>query len=418
MCVLSDNSLPEGAGIKLASAIESNNSLEKLWLHSNNLQSSIMFILQVLSKLSTLQLLDLQNNHLTKQTGDWLKHVITNNPAMKVLFLDNNNIGTGGLHITEAMQNIKSLKMLGLSNNSLPNEIAQRLAVAIKSNHYLESLTLASNKLQSSATVILKSLSSITTLTVLNMNNNQIGEKGGEVLVSVIENNNGLKELHFSSNNLQRSVIQISEVLLSVSTLELLDLSNNNLPREIGYELAAVIQSNHSFKQLLLHSNNLQSSIDVILQALSKLSTLELLDLRDSHLTSLAAKGLESVIKNNIGLKCLYINDNNLGKGLIVILKALKSISSLNKLSISNNNFMNDVITDLRVADKIRAFLESFCQCSDYSNSSELLGLKKLCITSKLQTRATSIKEAEIALASSLQITTLDYKCCMLIMVA
>ena len=182
-----------------------------------------------------------------------------------------------------------------------------------------------------------------------------------------------------------------------------MDLSNNNLPREIGYELAAAIQSNHSLKQLSLHSNNLQPSINVILQALSNISTLELLNLHNSHLTSLATKGLESVIKNNTGLQCLYINDNNLGNGLIIILKALKSISSLNKLSISNNNFMNDVITDLRVADKIRVFLESFCQCSDYSNCSELLGLKKLCITSKLQTSATSVEEAEIALATTLQ---------------
>ena len=53
---------------------------------------------------------------------------------MKVLFLDNNNIGTGGLQITKALQNIKFLKMLGLSNNSLPKGIAQKLAATIKSN--------------------------------------------------------------------------------------------------------------------------------------------------------------------------------------------------------------------------------------------------------------------------------------------
>ena len=401
---LSDNSLPEGVGIKLASAIKSNNSLEKLWLHSNNLQSSIVVIMQALSKLSTLQLLDLQNNHLTTQIGDWLKHVITNNPAMKVLCLDNNNIGTGGLQITEALQSIKFLKMLGLSNNSLPKEIAPKLAATIKSNHYLESLTLSSNKLQSSAIVILKSLSSITTLKVLNMDNNQIGEKGGEALVSVIKNNNGVKELRFSNNNLQRSIIQMSQALLSVSTLESLDLSNNNLPREIGSELAAAIQSNNSLKQLSLHSNNLQSSINVILQALSKLSTLELLDLHNSHLTPLAAKGLESVIKNNTELKCLYVNDNNLGKGLIIILKSLKSISSLKEVNTESNNFMNDVEADLRVANKVRVFLECLYQCSDYSNSSELHYLKRLCIASKLQTRATLVEETEIAVASTIQI--------------
>ena len=153
----------------------------------------------------------------------------------------------------------------------------------------------------------------------------------------------------------------------------------------------------------MAYYNKLQSSINVILQALSKLSTLELLDLQNSHLTPLAAKGLESVIKNNTGLKCLHINSSNLGKGLIIILKALKSISSLKQLNIDNNSFMNDVIDDLRIANKVRVFIESFCQCSDYSNSSELLLLKKLCIASKLQTKATLVEEAGIALASTLQ---------------
>ena len=60
------------------------------------------------------------------------------------------------------------------------------------------------------------------------MDNNQIGEKGGEIVVSVIKNNNGVKVLRFSSNNLQRSIIKISQTLLSMSTLASLDLSNNN----------------------------------------------------------------------------------------------------------------------------------------------------------------------------------------------
>ena len=103
-----------------------------------------------------------------------------------------------------------------------------------------------------------------------------------------------------------------------------------------------------------MHNNNLQSSIDVILQALSKLSTLELLDLHGSHLTPFSANGLESAIKNYTGLKCLYINENNLGKGLIIILNALNNLSSLIKLNISDNNFMNDVIAYVRVANKLR----------------------------------------------------------------
>ena len=232
------------------------------------------------------------------------------------------------------------------------------------------------------------------------MNNIQIGDGSGEMLALLIKKNSGLRQLHFSSNNLQRGIIQISKALQCISTLESLDLSNNQIPEKTGCELAAAIKSNHSLKQLRLHSNNLKSSIVVILQALSELSTLELLDFHDSHLTSLAAKGF--VIKNNTGLKW-YINDNNLGKSLITILKALKSISSLEKLSINNNGFMNDGIANLRVANKMRLFLESFYQCRDDLDCSELFILKKLCNASELQTRVTLVEEAETALAYTLQ---------------
>ena len=193
---------------ELASSIKTWTSLEKVYLCNNNLSLSVTVLSKTLATISALKVLDLQSNKITKEASNSLASVIINNKALEVLFLDNNNIGVGAVNIVKALQNNKSLIMLGLSNNNLPKEISHELAGGVKSNHYLESLILASNQLQSSAIVILKSLSSITTLTVLKMNNNQIGEKGGEVLVSVIENNNGLKELHFSSNNLQNTNIR------------------------------------------------------------------------------------------------------------------------------------------------------------------------------------------------------------------
>ena len=264
---------------------------------------------------------------------------------------------------------------------------------------------------------------------ILGLDDNLMPQKTGKTLASIITHNTVLEELHLSNNNLGIGLLDVAKALQKIQSLQVLNLSNTQLPNEVNSDLALAIESNRNLKTLLMssssmecssdailpalsksfslqimaHSCNLQSSINLILQALSKLSTLEQLDLHNSHLTSLAAKGIESVIKNNTGLQCLYINDNNLGKGLIIILKALKSISSLKQLNIDNNNFMNDVIDDLRIANKVRVFLDSLFQCSDYSDSSELLSLKKLCIASKLQTKATLVEEAEIALASSVQ---------------
>ena len=400
---LANNNIPKEVCNDLAVAINSNNHLEKLILQGNKLHSSAIVILQSLSKISSIEVLDLQGCQLSESTGAFISPVVLNNKSLKCLNLRNNNIANGLVHIAKALQQIKSLNMLDLGNNDIPMEVCKELVPAIYSNTHLQKLWLHENKLHASSITILQSLSLISDLRVLNMNNDQIGEKGGEILASAIIRNSGLKCLHLASNNLQRSVTKILQALQSISTLVSVDLSNNNFPEGISSKVAVAIQSNHSLKELWLHSNNLKSSINVILDALSKLSTLELIDMHSSHLTSLAAKGLESVIKNNTGLKRLYINDNNIGKGLIIILKALKSISSLYELNIKNNNFMNNVIGDLGIANKMRVFIESLCQCSDFSDSSELLLLKKLCIASKLQTSVTIVEEAEIALASTLQ---------------
>ena len=385
---------------ELASAIKLCTCLEVVWLSSNSLKLSAIILLKELSTMSTLKVLDLQNNKLTEEVGESLASVILNNPSMETLFLDNNNIGIGTLKIVLALCNIKSIKQLGLSNNNLSKEISGELPAAVKSNCCLELLRLSSNCLQSSAIDILQSLSTITTLNVLDMDDNQIGEKGGEALASVIKSNTGLNELHFGSSNLQNSAVKILKALQKNSAIESLDLSNNSLDINT-FELAAAIQSNNSLKQLWLHSNNLQSSIGVILQALSELSTLELLDLHNCHLTSIAAKGLESVIVNNTGLECLYLNDNNLGKGLIVIYKALQNISSLKKLYVTNNNFMNDLIANLTVANKFRTFSENVYQFTGYSDSSKIL--KQLCSASKSNTSVSLVEQAERALTSVLQ---------------
>ena len=403
MLDLANNNIPEEVCNELAIVINSNNHLEKLVLQGNKLHSSAITILRSLSNISSLEALDLQGCELNETTAKFIASVVLNNKRLKALCLQNNNITNGMALVVKAFQNIKSLKLLELGNNGIPEEVCKELALVIDSNTHLEQLWLQGNKLHASASTILQSLSHISNVRALNMDNNQIGERGGEVLASVIIRNIGLKELHFASNNLHKSFIKISQALQNISTLTSLDLSDNNIPWGAGSEVAAVIQSNNSLKQLKLHSNNLRSSIVVILEALSKLSTLELLDLHSSHLTAVASNGLHNVIVNNMGLQSLCINDNNIGRGLIIILKALKSISSLTELNISNNNFMNDMMIALRVTNKVRMFLESFCKCSHYSNSSEILFLKKLCIVSKSHTMISIVEEAEINLASTLQ---------------
>ena len=228
---LSNINLSEELVSELVSSIKLYASLEKLYMCNNSILSlSAIILSEALATISTLKVLDLQGNKLTQKAGNSLASVIINNRTLEVLFLDNNNLGVGALSIVKALQNIKSLRMLGLSNNNLPEEISREVSGVIKSNCNLKMLALSSNDIRYSAIVILQALSTITTLKILKMNDNQIGEKGGEVLATVILNNIRLIELHFHSNSIQNSGIKISEALQNISCLKSLDLSNNMLP--------------------------------------------------------------------------------------------------------------------------------------------------------------------------------------------
>ena len=117
---LSNFNLSKELVSELSCSIKSYTFLEKVYLCNSNLKSSAIILLEVLATISTLKVLDLQSNELTEEVGNSLASVIINNKKLEMLLLDNNNISAGAMNIVKTLQNINSLKMLGLSNNNLP----------------------------------------------------------------------------------------------------------------------------------------------------------------------------------------------------------------------------------------------------------------------------------------------------------
>ena len=74
--------------------------------------------------------------------------------------------------IAKALQHLTSLRSLNLGSNNIPKESCGELVLAIKSNIHLEELWLHGNNLRSSSVTILQSLSTLSTLKLLNINNN------------------------------------------------------------------------------------------------------------------------------------------------------------------------------------------------------------------------------------------------------
>ena len=344
-------------------------------LRSNNLQSAAIVILQALCNLSSLRVVDLRNNQLTEETGEYLSHLILNNPELNDMNLIDNKIGKGVLHIAKALKKVTSLQLLGLGYNSFPAQVCDELALAIQSNQCLQSLWLPCICLNSN---VLQSMVTISTLTDLNLNSTQLLEETGEVLSCIILHNTGLEHLYLSNNNLGNGAVHVMKAIQHLTQLrtlhlsnvtssgvvseecgealsyamsnnnhlENIDLSNNNLqevavhvvkglqqlkslqvlylshtniPKESSDDLALAIECNQCLNTIMLHSNNLQSAAIVILQALCNLSSLRVVDLRNNQLTEETGEYLSNLILNNLELNHMNLIDNNIGKGVLHI---------------------------------------------------------------------------------------------------
>ena len=61
----------------------------------------------------------------------------------------------------------------------------------------------------------------------------------------------------------------------------------------------------------------LKSSVNLILESLCKITTLERLEFHNNQISEGAGEALAHVIRRNIELKYLVLNDYSIGKGII-----------------------------------------------------------------------------------------------------
>ena len=121
-------------------------------------------LLQSLCKLSSLKSINLVGNKLTEETAELLSTLIINNPAIKELYLSNNNLQAGIANIAVALKRSSTpfLKHLDVSNNCIPQKALEGLADFISCSK-LESFYFSYNNLNSSSNVILEALSKLHT---------------------------------------------------------------------------------------------------------------------------------------------------------------------------------------------------------------------------------------------------------------
>ena len=88
-----NNNIPQSAVTAISTVISLNTSLREFYIGGNSLRSSIIDILKFLSRISSLQKLDLSNNQIPMEAGEALASVIFQNSRLEELYLNNSNLG-------------------------------------------------------------------------------------------------------------------------------------------------------------------------------------------------------------------------------------------------------------------------------------------------------------------------------------
>ncbi|XP_064890277.1 leucine-rich repeat-containing protein 45 isoform X1 [Columba livia] len=171
--------------------------------------------------------------------------------------------------------------------------------------------------------------------------------------------------------------------LCSNTTVKALDLKGNNL-RTVGAEaLGKLLRQNKSIRSLILEWNSLgvwEEGFSFFCQGLGANSSLQRLDLRNNQINHQGAGELAMALKHNSSLQELDLRWNNIGLlGGRALLNCLHSNKTLKRLELAGNNVPSDILKAVEQAmdhNQERETILSETQNRTHILSKEVLSLK------------------------------------------
>ena len=236
-----------------------------------------------------------------------------------------------------------TLTNLNLFNNNLGPAGAESLATALKTNKTLTDLYLAGNNLgPAGAESFARALKTNTTLRNLNLSSNNLGPAGAELPARALKRNKTLTNLYLADNSIGPAGAESLAIALKINTtLTNLNLSRNKLGPAGAESFATALNTNTTLTNLNLSSNDLgPAGAEPLATALKTNKTLTNLYLANNSIGLAGADTLATTLKTNTTLANLVLSRNNLGPaGAESLATALKTNTSLTNLDLSRNNF-------------------------------------------------------------------------------
>ena len=187
-----------------------------------------------------------------------------------------------------------------------------------------------------------RNLRNIMTINVLDLTNNNLSDCIADD-IELILSCNKLEELYLGGNNLHDTgIIKIAEALQSNCVLKVFDVSNNCINGKAANSIAATLADKTKLEKLYLNGNQLQAE-DVIMTSELQNTSLEVFNISKIMMNNTAANKIANVLIRNTQLQELYLSENTLqAKDIVEISLGLENISTLKVFDISNNDISGE----------------------------------------------------------------------------
>ncbi|XP_073466185.1 NACHT, LRR and PYD domains-containing protein 3-like isoform X2 [Aquarana catesbeiana] len=358
---LSYNRLTDSSCAHLASGIRNNQTLRTLDLYGNNLEGPHFSDFMAALTKSRIEKLQLSSNHLTGSSCPHLASGIRNNQTLRTLNLSWNNLE--GPYFSDLMEALTTsqIKELQLYNNHLTNSSCLHLASGIRNNQTLMTLDLSNNGVKGPHFRDLMEALTTSQIEKLHLNNYHLTDNYCYQLASGIRNNQRLRTLSLSDNNLEGpNFIDLMEAL-PTSRIEELHLDRNQLTDSSCPHLASGIRNNQTLRILNLSGNNLKGPHFSDLMAALPTSRIEELQLDNNHLTDSSCPHLASGIRNNLTLNTLNLSWNNLEGPHFRDLMAALTTSQIEELQIIDKSISEETRRELKQLKELRSEMRIVC---------------------------------------------------------
>jgi len=376
-CLMDNNTLQE---LNLSNI---NNTLQRLNLFNINIKMSpegTKRIIEVLQVNTTLIRFNISMHDLSESNVilTYSNSLIQNNTLQELSIAGTGITKNGFKMIINALRLNTTLLSLDVSCNSCLGE-AIGISSYLKNNTTLKELYLKSTFFGGcQIDVMMKVLSVNTALQKLVISNNYIGDVGAAAISRCLKHNNSLKILHvsgcFISNVGIKDIAEALKIKANIA-LQKLDISwNGPMTNDSLEQFDTCLKDNHTLKKLDL--SNLQITSEGIQQIIQSGMTLKQLNISNNKFNNEVLTTICDSLKSSTTTIKKFCISNVTTAGIKMLIEALSSNHSLQKLDISANNFSDDG------ADAISAYLSksttTLLELNISCNNIKTFGVKKI----------------------------------------